>query len=133
MANRYFHTDLCALEKGFCFIDGEATIESDGSVSAYSGRGISSVVQDTGVNVGSYKVTLSDKYNKLISAEVNKEVAAVYDPTALGAIVEVSTSSNVTADTPVVVFQAQLASAATAAKLPEGKLKFTLLLKNSGV
>ena len=126
MANRNFYSNHKALEVDnvslWCKID----VGSSGSVSAFSGLGIASVVKE--VADGRYTITLTDSYNTLLWSSITLE------STAFGGTVGRILSSNVTAATPTLLIQLTDTTTNTDANVISGdKLYIKIELRNSSV
>lgn len=65
MANRYFEQFTYSLEKQTVRLFGTINIGAAGAVASFKGGGIGGVVKETAA--GTYSITLSDKYNRLLA------------------------------------------------------------------
>lgn len=75
MANRYLQQFAYWFERNVVTIFAKANIDASGAVSSYKGGGLASVVKET--TDGQYSVTLSDKYNQLLKADMAVISAAI--------------------------------------------------------
>lgn len=130
MANRYMKQFVATLEAGVAKLYGEVTTSTSGTIASQSCKGFT--VSKTAGETGRYTVTLSDKYNKLLSVCVTVVGATDAAYTAADGLVSFLRNDSVASNG--ATFNVQFADPATSAdaEIEDGaKFKLEITLKNS--
>lgn len=68
MANKNFQSRVYSFDHDAVMLEGRITVGAAGAVSGLAGSGFSAITKETGD--GKYSFTLSDKYNRLLNAQI---------------------------------------------------------------
>ena len=102
MANRSFHRPLGSLEIDVVTLFGTITIGASGAVSASTGKGITSVTNNS---TGKYTVLLADTYNGFLWADGIVLDDTNSDPVSVGVVPRLFSQDVASLTAPVVILQ----------------------------
>lgn len=124
MANRTFHQAEGSLEHRMVDLFVEVTFGVAGAVSAWSGKGVSSVTKDA---TGQYTVALADRYPAFMGSSYSFEDTSANTGWACDRSEAVDTA------TPSITFRTNDAAGAEADPASGAKLRVNFKLKNSSI
>lgn len=129
MANRNFHR-YQALEQEVKALYGSAAIGGTGAVGTVKGGGISGVVRNS---AGNYTITLSDKYNRMLSSKVgflSPTSSGIANVEQQGTVATFQSSFNTS---PTITFQCYDYAGAAADPASGSLMNFMFEVRNSSV
>jgi hypothetical protein len=126
MANRQFNPMFASLEKGAVVLSGTISLNASAAVTGFNILGAASV---TKTGTGTYRITLRDRYVRLLGLHVDMSLGTLADR-----IVVPAPTTDVTAATPIVDLITKSGTGVAGADVGSASTIFvTLVLKNSSV